>query len=1210
MKWRCVTWLFLLALCAGAVHARPALPPTPLFTVLGTDDGLPSRTVNKLAQDRAGYLWMGTGDGLARFDGVQFRIWQHDPDDPDSLPGNVVETLHVDAQDRIWVGVEGAGISMLAPSRRGFRHFRADDEARFALGDVWAITSTARGELWFGGFGGGLYRYVPETDAVTIFRHDAADPSSLASDHVLSLAVDRDGVLWVGTSVGLQSFDGIDAFATVQPPAGVAASMVLSLDADARGGLSIGTRNGLDRLIGARREAVLAPTDAQLQAGVTAQLRDRRGTRWIATRSGISLIDGDTPARAVWGAGQAFDQTRPASVFDALEDHEGGLWFAVPGTGVLRVAPQWRDFVPLRDGPTARGGLGAKRMRDASEAGDGSLWFVADEGLVERLTPDGRVERHADMPDTAPPSAVLRAVLAIDGVVWIGAHNSLTRYAPDARRSTHWPAGETADAPPPGMIDLLRRAPDGTLWLSINGFGLQQRAPDGRVLGTWPAGADTGVAGPDTEDIAFGPDGATWISGEAGLHRYDDGERRFERVAGSPQQRVFGFAFAADGTLWAQRLGALEQFELRQGFLHLRRRVDAGDGFPALEVGGLVIDAAGDLWMTSARGLWHYAPATGHLRRYGRRDGLPNQEFSNNPPLRLRDGAIVAPTMEGVVLFDPATVQPDPAPPRLAIERIDVRRDGRVVTFDADAPIVLRHDDRELHVQARLFSFVDPPTHLYRFRLLGYEADWIASGASGERVFSQLPAGAYVLQAEGATAGGAWSAAPQMVTFRVLPAWWATGWAWGAYALALLGVLLASARLYRRRVAHGHAAALAEQQHRLALQASDAKTAFLATMGHEIRTPMTGVLGMTELLLRTPLAPKQREYADAIQRSGDHMLRLVNDALDLARIEAGKLELVRERMDLNLLVRDVAALLAPLAERKALALRVTIDPDAPRWVAGDPLRLRQILLNLGNNAIKFTEEGGVDLQLSAATASGSVELVVRDTGPGLDAEQAARLFRRFEQADGAATAQRYGGSGLGLAICQELAAAMGGRIDVDSTPGKGSAFLLLLPLCIVDAADASGTAGDRSRPAEAVGGASVTTQAVAAHLLLVEDDATVAAVLRGLLESLGHTVIHAPHGLAALAEIDLQAFDAAFVDLDLPGLGGLDLARLLRTRGHTLPLIALTARADAQAEPLARAAGMDDFLRKPVSGAQLAAAVVRHCRPAPVRVPEERAPPN
>lgn len=391
------------------------------------------------------------------------------------------------------------------------------------------------------------------------------------------------------------------------------------------------------------------------------------------------------------------------------------------------------------------------------------------------------------------------------------------------------------------------------------------------------------------------------------------------------------------------------------------------------------------------------------------------------------------------------------------------------------------------------------------------------------------------------------------------------------FALGVAGGIVSRARLRRRRVLRD-----AEADRAAAVRASEAKSRFLADLGHEIRTPLTGILGMGELLASSGLSPAQRRQALAIQRAGRHLLDLINDALDLARVEQGKLDLERSPFDARAVVREVAALLAPLAERKGLRFRFELDDDAPRGLLGDARRVRQVLLNLGNNALKFTERGEVGLSMHAREGGG-VLLKVSDTGPGMGPAQQARLFQRFEQGEMPRPGVRQVGSGLGLAICRELVEAMGGRIRIDSAPGRGTTFEVLLPLPPVAIAAPADDGPRRPLPPKRV--------------LLVEDDPTVAETVAGLLARDGHVVRVAAHGLEALAALDEHDFDLALLDLDLPVVDGFELARLIRAAGHALPLAALTARVDPRDEPAAFAAGMDGFLRKPVTGDLLADAL-------------------
>ena len=481
-----------------------------------------------------------------------------------------------------------------------------------------------------------------------------------------------------------------------------------------------------------------------------------------------------------------------------------------------------------------------------------------------------------------------------------------------------------------------------------------------------------------------------------------------------------------------------------------------------------------------------YDPIGKRLRMFGVRDGLPSQEFQMQPPLMLPKGLGLASTNEGLLLFDPARIHDNGIAPVLTLDAVTLRREDAVVSLPTGgATLVMRPEDRDLHVSARLLSLADAGAHRYRFWLHGYDAGWVMAGASGEREFSRLEPGKYRLEVSASNADGLWSPS-RGFRLQVDAPWWRTNWALALWAASLLLLLWLAARQYRHRLRGRHAEHLREHQRQLSDQGSEAKTRFLATLGHEIRTPMTGVLGMAELLQGGTLEPKQRSQVAAIQRAGEHLLRLVNDALDLARIEAGKLTLDEAPFDLHALLDDVAAMLEPMAQAKGLLFSLQRAPGTPRALRGDAGRVRQILLNLGCNAIKFTESGEVALR-SAATPHGLM-LEISDTGAGHGAEQVARLFQRFEQADGLRTAQRHGGSGLGLAICQELAVAMNGRIDVQSVPGQGTTLRVNLPL-------ASARLDELVRPP-----ARATRREVdGLRILVVEDDATVAEVIIGLL---------------------------------------------------------------------------------------------------------------
>ncbi|MBS0194006.1 MAG: response regulator [Proteobacteria bacterium] len=1181
----CLMWMLVVAAVAGASPsratalepARSVLVETPKLRVYGVADGLPSSSVNAIAQDAYGYLWLATDDGLARFDGVDFRVWRHDPADPASLPGNLVQALHVDVQGRVWVAMEGHGLAMLLPDGRHFRRYGHDNTPALGEDDVFAIDSTPDGALWIGSFGGGLYR-MDAHGGLTNFLPRKDDPRSLPDSNVIALAVDARGALWVATTAGAARWNGRD-FERVDAP-GVRDTLVFAIAPQADGAVLLGAKAGL----------FLREPDGHVRAlnwnagaddpRVTGILRDRNGGWWLSVpgllrrhESSLDSVDGTSRSIALPGASVQ-------RVMAMLQDREGNLWFGTRNGGLAEISPQALRFSSFRHDADRADSLSATQPESIADAGDGRLWVVGGRSAIDHLDPATGTIEHWQ-----PPELAHKYLWAVsqqgDGPLWIGYNSGIARADPRTRKVQVWEQGAARDAPLSGPNDLIAQTPDGRVWVSSLGEGVQARAADGRVLFSIKPADHLGLTTADADDLRVTPQGALWLANSQGLLAWNDALHRFSPVPGAPAERIDGFAFVDAHTLWLHRLSALERYGWDGHGLILQQRVDARQGLPAVESGGLIADAHGDVWLTTTRGLLRVDPRAGGVRMYGVRDGLPSQEFGRHPPLLTPAGIAAAGTIDGLVLFEPTKVPRDDAKPALVVDSVTLRRGENVVALDPAAPIELAPDDRDLKVNARLLSFTDPKANRYRFRLRGYDADWIDAGLDGERSYSRLDPGRYRLDVQAADADGAWSAIREL-GFRVRPPWWRTRTVYAAEAIGVLLLLGLLAWLYRRRLQQRHALALEQQHSAFAEQASEAKSRFLASMSHEIRTPMTGVLGMTELLLAGPLDGPQRAHAEAIEHAGRHLLRIVNDALDLARIEAGRLMLEDAPFDPRALLREVETMLVPQAQDKSLTLDVHVVADVPRGLRGDAVRVRQIALNLGHNAIKFTQRGSVRIVFSRESDSGSLRITVTDTGSGMSAQQVERLFERFEQGDGANAVALHGSSGLGLAISRELAAAMAGSIQAQSTPGVGTRFDVLLPLPEAE-----------SPAASAVSTSALNAGARALKLLLVEDDATVAQVLEGLLRMQGHAVVSAPHGLAALTELDNASFDAALLDLDLPGINGLDLARLIRARGLRLPLLAVTARADAHAERDALAAGMDGFLRKPVTGQMLGEALGR-----------------
>lgn len=1151
-------------IAATAGDTATGLLPTPQFRHYGQADGIPSGTVYAIAQDRDGIMWFGSAEGLVRYDGVSFKVFQHSPDDPDSLPANQTYALYVDHDNRVWMGGVTSGLTDYDQRTHRFREWMHDPEKAQSLAndEVWSIAQTPDGALWVA-TQAGLDRLRPDLDG---FDHIALPVGgSTDGSAVRVLLADASGRLWIGGDCGLfvREPDGNVHAVPMAPGFHGDLGKVWHIQGSP-GDIRVATSTGL-LMIG--KDGVARPyTDKPLatqDASIKSSARDAQGRLWMVGNKGILLDDGHGNLRRIASHPLLPGGLPDDRLWQVMRDREGGLWFALDKSGLAYLPPAWDSFTRFAHVPDDPGSLAGVAALSVLPARDGRLLVGGFDGWIDALdVARGTVEHlsrdlHGDVISMAQDDK---------GRIWATESGAVFRL--DQGKVTQLDIAK-AHMSRPVFIQALN---DGRLYVASWGEGIFAIDPDSLAISPVPAPAD--VANIAIADQLVKHDGTLWYASGGGLLRLDQSNGRMEMVPGVPHAEVLAMDFDAGG-FWIATEQRLTHYRYAGGTATQDQSIDIGHQPFQPNLMAIREDGQGNLWIFANPGLWRMDARTHRFTDFAAAQGLPNAEFSNGSTAKLPDGSIFAASNGGVVGFRPIELpqQIQGNAPQLILSQLTVNRAGRVQSIDAvpGETVQLGWRDRDLRVQTRLASYVDATANRYRYRLHGFDSSWVDVDNRGEREFAGLRAGRYTLEVMAAGADGVWThlSPPLHITVQEPP--WLRWWAWLLYVLALVGIVGWILQAWRHRLAERHRIDLIEQRRELAEQANAAKTQFLATLSHEIRTPMTGVMGMAELLLNTPLDERQRDYARAMQHSGGVLLKLLNDTLDLVRIEAGRLELEPAPYDTRLLVREVAQLEQGLAWSKSLQFVVEMADDLPAWVVGDAVRIKQILLNLVGNALKFTMQGSVTLR--ASRDGGQLVFGVSDTGPGIPEGSRARLFQRFEQE---ASPQRSSGSGLGLSICRELVEMMGGSIELQSRLGHGSTFLVRLPL--VEAEHAGERRASPSPDSRRT-----------LHLLLVEDDPTVATVIADLLRQQGHVVVHVENGLLALAELERGHYDAVLLDLDLPGMDGFQLARLIRRReaGRHLPIVAVTARTSATDESEARAAGMDGFLRKPLSGEQL-----------------------
>jgi signal transduction histidine kinase/ligand-binding sensor domain-containing protein len=1062
--------LFVLAvlLCTPPALSSPSGNPTMRFETLSLEQGLSQGTIQAIFQDRRGFLWFATQEGLNRYDGYKFTVFRRDPEDASSLPNDWIWTLDEDPEGNLWVGTNGGGLSRYDPETGGFTSFREEDAHPDSsrANHVRAIHASDSRTVWVGTDSG---LRVLDPQAASFTRYPVPDPPDGSNgDRVRAIFESSEGLLWVSTDGnGLVRIDPVSGEARrflhdPERPTSIGSDRVRCVFEDRRGALWVGLYDGgIDRMD--RRGETFAhsrhdpedPTSLPHDR-VRAILEDSTGDLWVATDGGLARRSAET------GRFETFRHSAidPSSLVDdrvlsLLQDRGGLIWVGTYG-GVSKWNPLSSAFSLYRDDERTPGRFNGKVVSAFAEDLDGSLWVATYGAGINRLDPaSGAFELYAhdpERPGTVSDNRVMSLLVDRSGTLWAGTltrgldrfdreHGTFASYRHDPEDPTSLSAN--------GVTTIFEDS-TGQIWVGTYRGGLNRldRA-SGRFVRYAHDPQEPGSLS-DDRVLAIHEDRnrVLWIGTEGGgLNRFDRRTGSFTSFRNDPDDPESlssdtAWAIYEDGqrVLWiGTQSGGLNRWdpEHRDAGRGVFRRYTQNEGLASMTVYGILGDEQGNLWLSSNHGLSRFDPRADEFRHFDTTHGLQSHEFNFGAYLRGRDGQLYFGGVNGFNAFDPGRVVDNPHVPPVVLT--DFRRadlEAEAIRISQVEAIELTHKDYFVAFEFAALDYTAPERNRYMYRLEGFDDDWIDIGKSRRATYTNLSPGRYTFRVRASNNDDVWNEVGASLDVRVHPPPWKTWWAYSLFSLGIAGSGAAYVRLQKRRLEREAAST------RAAESASRAKSEFLSTMSHEIRTPMNGLLGTTELLLQAELSASQHRLAESAHRSATGLLDIVNDVLDYSTIESGKLRLAVVEFNLREVLHGVLDLHAEEAAAKSVDLLLYLPDALPNALRGDPARLRQVLSNLVGNAVKFTERGEVTVRVTSAQqgpCSVDLQFEIQDTGVGIPPDHVKDIFNAFSQADSSMT-REYGGTGLGLAISQKLADMMGGEIAVESESGVGSTF--------------------------------------------------------------------------------------------------------------------------------------------------------------------------
>ncbi len=1147
-----------------------------IFFKLGVRDGLPQTHVFSIDTDRKGYMWFSTMNGLGKYDGFKFVNYYHDSSDSSSLSSSFCYQFFESANGQTYVATTN-GLNIMTDRVHGkFKNFKhnPNDKNSISNNSVRGIIDGPDGKVYVL-TGKGIDLFDPYTNTFTHYLH----PMFGTDRHSPCIYRDSNGDVWAGSVNGLYQLNKKEGNLNFYPLKRQNGSFVQinEILQDHSGQLWIGSYNGLYIFNTQNHQFIHYDLDIEDILGVNAFIEWKKGQLYIGTYNlGVLVLDTKTK--------KLIDQFNylpenpegldDSNVYSMNTDRFNNLWIGLfKGVNVLLNNPsKFKQYIltPGKGNP--------KNTVVRILAGqDSSVWLSTMNGNFATNFKEDFLQPVL-RENTSSPSYV--AITSLDKDKnknsWFCVKKSglfkMEKGAPIYRNIENGAFFKHRHL----YSIRIDRHNDSLIWIGTTGGMVRYNIFTRDTLWYYPKRINATAYSNYTMSVSQDDDGTIWYGNSNSIYHLDpskDKTQVYHNKTGDSLSYhgggVYNFQFTND-RIYIGGTHAFSYFDRQKGIFN-----NFPKGKPPYIGGstGILLDQEGDVWMCAGKGIVQYVPDLDTFKQYEiiyENVGVITFSF-----YRTKDGKLLFGGFNGILEVDPFHIKKDTIPPKLVLSEVSIMKQPKHFNKEIEYVSQVDLEKKESALIELSFTSLNDISqrgiHYFYSLSSSKNNEWIDNGTDKTAVFTNLPPGRYDFQVKAVNSDGIQSENVLHVGINIKQSPQYYLWlSLGVIAFGLIGVLL--------YIIRAHTIKLKAER-----KASLYKSKFLANMSHEIRTPMNGILGLNKLMLKTELNEKQHRYVSAINLSCENLLLIINDILDQAKIESGKLTIQYEEFNWYSIIEQVGAIFGPKIKEKKLFFKVEIDDELYKLVKGDGTRLYQVLSNLVGNAVKFTDQGGVTIRVSLNSEEDNkynLRFEVEDTGVGIPANKLNAVFLSFEQIVQANSTKSYinRGTGLGLSISKEIVELQGGNIGVRSTVGVGSTFFFNIPY---EKSNQESNSALKDKEA-------FFSFPSGLNLLIVEDNEINQFLIIELLKSklINPNISIAENGRSALEMIQLNKYDLILMDVRMPRMNGLEATRIIRSMSGSyfknIPILGLSANAiPSQIEECLKA-GMNDCSTKPI----------------------------